>query len=273
MGSITTRDGTRIHFKDWGEGRPVVFSHPWPLNADVWDEQLFLLASEGFRAIAHDRRGHGRSDQSWSGNDMDTHADDLAALIEALSLEDAVLVGHATGGGEVTRYVARHGTSRVSGVVLVSAIPPLVLKTPRNPGGTPVEIFERLRHGLTRDRAQLYRDLSAPYYGANRPGTRVSQCVLDAFWSMAMSTGLKGAYDGIRVLSETDLTGDLGHIDIPALIIHGDEDQVVPIGASALRAAKMIKNAALEIYAGGPHGLTVTHRDRFHADLLEFLHN
>ncbi len=271
MNTITTRDGARIFYKDWGTGRPVVFSHGWPLNADVWDEQLLFFAENGFRAIAHDRRGHGRSSQTSGGNDMDTYADDLAALLEALDLEEVVLVGHSTGGGEVTRYLGRHGTKRVRGAVLVSAIPPLMLKTPANPEGLPIEVFDGLRNGLLRERSQFYRDLSVPFYGANRPGSTVSQALRDAFWRLSMQAGLKGAYECIAAFSATDLTADLARIDVPTLFIHGDDDQIVPIGASALSASRQVQGAILKVYAGAPHGLSATHKAELHADLLGFV--
>jgi non-heme chloroperoxidase len=269
--TITTTDGTVIYYKDWGTGQPVVFSHGWPLSADAWDDQLSFLGSNGFRAIAHDRRGHGRSSQPWDGNNLDTYADDLAELIEQLDLHDVVLVGHSTGGGEVTRYIGRHGTSRVAKVVLVGAIPPLMLKTDANPGGTPIEAFDQIRAGLTADRSQFYEDLSAPFYGANREGSTVSQGVRDAFWLMSMQAGLKGAYDCVKAFSETDLTEDLKRIDVPTLIVHGDDDQIVPIADSALMSSKIVAGAELKVYPGAPHGLTLTHKDQLNADLLEFI--
>ena len=268
---ITTADGVRIYYKDWGSGQPVVFSHGWPLNADAWDDQLLFLATNGYRAIAHDRRGHGRSSQPWHGNDMDTYADDLASLITSLDLRQVVLVGHSTGGGEITRYIGRHGTSRVAKVVLVGAIPPLMLKTKANPGGLPIELFDGLRSGVATDHSQFYKDLSEPFYGANRPGARVSQGVRDAFWLMSMQVGLKGAYDCIKVFSETDLTDDLKTIDVPTLIVHGDDDQIVPIADSAFLSAKLVPNATLKVYPGASHGLTATHKDQFNSDLLTFL--
>ena len=271
MATITTTDGTEIFYKDWGSGQPVVFSHGWPLNADAWDEQLFLVASNGFRAVAHDRRGHGRSGQPWTGNEMDTYADDLAQLVEALDLNDAILVGHSTGGGEVTRYIGRHGTARVAKAVLVGAIPPLMLKTDANPDGTPIEAFDEIRAGVAADRSQFYKDLSAPFYGANRPGSTVSQGTRDAFWLWSMQVGFKGAFDCIKAFSETDLTQDLQRIDVPTLIIHGDDDQIVPIGASAQRSSQLVKDSTLKVYPGAPHGLFATHRDEFNADLLAFI--
>lgn len=268
---VTTADGTRIFYKDWGTGQPVVFSHGWPLNGDAWDEQLLFVGSNGFRAIAHDRRGHGRSSQPWDGNDLSTYADDLATLIEALDLRDVVLVGHSTGGGEVTRYVGRHGTSRVAKVVLVGAIPPLMLKTEANPEGLPMEVFDGIRAGVLGDRSQFYQDLSAPFYGANRAGSTVSQGVRDTFWLQSMQVGIKGAYDCIKAFSETDLTEDLKAIDVPTLFIHGDDDQIVPIVAAAEKAVKIVPNGTLKVYPGAPHGLATTHRDQFNADLLAFL--
>jgi non-heme chloroperoxidase len=269
--TIITRDGVRLFYKDWGQGQPVVFSHGWPLNADAWDEQLMFLASNGYRAIAHDRRGHGRSSQPWAGNDMDHYADDLSDLIEALDLRDVVLVGHSTGGGEVTRYVGRHGTGRVARVVLVDAIPPLMLKTDANPGGLPIEVFDAIRAGVAGNRSQYFKDLAVPFYGANRADNTVTQGTLDMFWLWSMQAGIKAAYDCIEVFSETDLTDDLARIDVPTLIVHGDDDQIVPIADSALLSAKIVPNAILKVYPGGPHGLTSTHKDQLNADILEFL--
>jgi non-heme chloroperoxidase len=269
--TITTTDGTVIYYKDWGSGQPVVFSHGWPLNADAWDEQLDLVAANNFRAVAHDRRGHGRSSQPWNGNDMDTYADDLAELIEELDLRDVILVGHSTGGGEVTRYIGRHGTARVAKAVLVGAIPPLMLKTDANPGGLPIEVFDEMRESLAHDRSQFYEDLSFAFYGANREGSTVSQGVRDAFWMMSMQVGYKGTYDCIEAFSETNLTEDLKRFDVPTLIIHGDDDQIVPFADSAPLSSKIIPGAELKVYPGAPHGLMVTHRDQFHADLLEFI--
>jgi non-heme chloroperoxidase len=270
MTTITTRDGTEIFYKDWGVGRPVVFSHGWPLNADAWDQQLFFMASNGFRAIAHDRRGHGRSSQRWEGNDMDHYADDLSELIETLDLHDAMLVGHSTGGGEVVRYIGRHGTSRVSQAVLVGAVPPIMLKTPSNPGGLPIEVFDGIRHGVLTDRSQFYKDLSEAFYGANRPGSTVSQGIRDAFWLMSMQVGMKAAYDCVRQFSEIDFNDDLKKIDIPTLVIHGDDDQIVPIDDAGRLTAQIVSGAELKVYPGAPHGLSVTHTDKLNDDLLAF---
>ena len=270
MPTVTTTDGTTIFFKDWGSGQPVVFSHGWPLTADVWDGPANFMASHGFRAVAHDRRGGGRSSQPWEGNDLDHYADDLAAVIEHLDLREIVLVGHSTGGGEVTRYVARHGSSRVAKVVLLSAIPPLMLKSESNPEGLPMEPFNEIRAGVLADRSQYYQDLAFPFYGANREGAIVSKGARDAFWLMSMTVGLKGAYDCIKAFSETDLTEDLKMIDVPTLILHGDDDQIVPIEAAGLKSVKLIPNARLKIYPGGPHGLTGAHEQEFNDDLLAF---
>ncbi|MEA2234192.1 MAG: non-heme chloroperoxidase [Solirubrobacteraceae bacterium] len=271
MGRITTQDGTTIFYKDWGTGQPVLFSHGWPLNADAWDDQAVFVASNGFRAIAHDRRGHGRSSQPWDGNDMNTYADDLAELIEALDLHDVILVGHSTGGGEVTRYIGRHGTSRVAKAVLRGAVPPLMLKTEANPGGLPIEVFDEIRAGVTADRSQFYKDLSASFFGANRPGSTVSQGVRDAFWLQSMAAGLRGALECIKAFSETDFTDDLKQFDIPTLISHGDDDQIVPVGASALLSSKLVADSTLKVYPGAPHGLTGTFAEQFNTDLLTFI--
>jgi non-heme chloroperoxidase len=271
MPTITVKDGTQIYYKDWGTGQPVVFSHGWPLTADAWDAQMLFLGERGYRVIAHDRRAHGRSSQPWSGNDLDTYADDLAALVEALDLKDAVHVGHSTGGGEVTRYLGRHGTKRVAKAVLISAIPPLMLKTAANPGGLPIEVFDEIRANVRKDRAQFFKDLAAPFYGANRPGAAVSQGVRDEFWRECMQGGIKGIYDCIAAFSATDLTKDLEKIDVPTLFLHGDDDQIVPIGASALLAAKIVKNATLKVYPGSSHGICTVEADRVNADILEFL--
>jgi len=271
MGTITTRDGTEIFYKDWSAGQPVVFSHGWPLTADAWDVQMMFLGERGCRVVAHDRRGNGRSSQPWSGNDLDTYADDLAELIETLDLRDIVLVGHSTGGGEVTRYVGRHGTGRVAKLVLIGAIPPLMLKTDANPKGLPLKVFDELRASTLGNRSQFWKDLALPFYGYNRKGAKVSQGVIDAFWLQGMLGGIKGAYDCIKAFSETDLTEDLKKIDVPTLIVHGDDDQIVPIVASALLSSKIVKDATLKIYKGAPHGLATTMADKLNADLLEFI--
>jgi non-heme chloroperoxidase len=272
MAAITTKDGTSIYYKDWGTGRPIVFSHGWPLNSDSWEHQMLFLASRGFRCIAHDRRGHGRSSQPWSGNDMDTYADDLAALIETLDLNRTTLVGFSAGGGEVARYIGRFGSARIAKAALIAAVPPLMLQTLANPNGLPVETFDGIREKCLANRSQFYQDLaSGPFFGFNRPGTGPSQGTIDSFWAMGMQSGHKSAFDCIRAFSETDFTDDLGKIDIPTLVVHGDDDQVVPIGAAGLASSKLIAQAVLHVYPGAPHGLTHTHKDRLNSDLLEFL--
>ena len=269
--TVRSKDGTRIYYKDWGNGQPVLFSHGWPLSADAWDAQMVFLGQKGYRVIAHDRRSHGRSDQTWDGNDMDTYADDLANLIETLDLKDLVMVGHSTGGGEVAHYLGRHGTKRVAKAVLVGAVPPLMLKTASNPGGLDLSVFDGIRKGTYDNRAQFFKDLTMPFYGYNRPGAKVSEGVRDAFWLQGMMGGIKGQLDCIHEFSEVDYTADLKKIDKPTLFIHGDDDQIVPIGASALMAHKLVKGSTLKVYAGADHGLTVTHQDRFNADLLAFI--
>jgi non-heme chloroperoxidase len=271
MSTITTKDGTEIYYKDWGTGSPVVFSHGWPLDADAWDLQMMFLANNGYRVIAHDRRGHGRSGQPWNGNDMDTYADDLAALVQALDLKGATHVGHSTGGGEVARYIGRHGTKRVAKAVLIGAVPPLMLKTDANPAGLPLSVFDGLRASVLADRSQFFEDLSMPFYGYNKPDAKISQGVRDEFWREGMLVSIKGSYDCIKQFSETDFTEDLKKIDVPTLILHGDADQIVPIVAAGLLSAKIVKNATLKIYPGAPHGMCTTLADKVNADLLAFL--
>lgn len=272
MGIVTTRDGTEISYKDWGTGQPLVFSHGWPLNADSWEAQMVFLASRGYRCVAHDRRGHGRSSQPWDGNEMDAYADDLAALIETLDLRDAVLIGFSTGGGEVARYIGRHGTERVDKAALVSSVPPFMLKTADNPGGVPIDVFDELRAGSIADRSQLYRDLAdGPFFGANRPGANVSQGVRDAFWLQGLQSGHRNALACIKAFSETDFRKDLERFDIPTLVVHGDDDQVVPFSVGGQASAAMIEQATLKIYPGAPHGITDTHKEQLCADLLAFV--
>ncbi|PIF11668.1 alpha/beta fold hydrolase [Janthinobacterium sp. 13] len=271
VNSVTVKDGTVIRFKDWGTGTPVVFSHGWPLQGDAWEDQMMFLASHGYRVIAHDRRGHGLSSQPWQGNDMDTYADDLATLLDALDIKGATLVGHSTGGGEVARYIGRHGEKRVAKAVLVGAVPPQMVKSATNPGGLPMSVFDGIRAGVLADRSQFFKDLTVPFFGANRPGNKVSQGMRDTFWLQGMQCGIKNAYDCIKQFSETDFTADLKKISVPTLVVHGGDDQIVPIDASGKAAAKLIKNARLVIYEGAPHGLPATHKDRLNEDLLTFI--
>jgi len=271
MSTITTRDGAQIYYNDWGKGQPVVFSHGWPLSADAFEDQMFYLTSRGYRCIAHDRRGHGRSSQPWNGNDLDTYADDLAALVDTLDLKDAIHVGHSTGGGEVARYIGRFGTKRVAKAVLIGAIPPLMLKTPANPGGTPIEAFDQIRAGVQADRSQFFKDLSMPCYGYTRPGAQISEGVRESFWLQGTMAGFPASYFCINAFSETDLTQVLKRFEVPTLILHGDDDQIVPIGASALMSSKIVKGATLKVYKGAPHGLCTTRKDEVNEDLLAFL--
>jgi non-heme chloroperoxidase len=270
MATITVKDGTEIYYKDWGKGQPIVFSHGWPLSGEDWEGQMLFFGQRGYRVIAHDRRGHGRSTQTWDGNDMDTYADDLAALFEHLDLKDVIMVGHSTGGGEVTRYLGRHGTKRVAKAALISAIPPLMLKTEKNPTGTPLAVFDELRTALAANRPQFYKDITMPFYGYNRPGAKISEGIREHWWLQGMMGGVKAHYDCIKVFSETDLTEDLKKIDIPVLVLHSDDDQIVPIAAAGPMAAKLLKNPTLKVYHGLPHGMPATHADQINADLLAF---
>ncbi|MFC4527322.1 alpha/beta hydrolase [Dyella halodurans] len=271
MSTIITKDGTEIFYKDWGQGQPVVFSHGWPLTADAWDAQMVFLSSHGYRTIAHDRRGHGRSGQPSQGNDMDTYADDLATLIEKLDLKNVVLVGHSTGGGEVAHYIGRHGNARVAKLVLIGAVPPIMVKSENNPGGLPISVFDDIRRNVLADRSQFYKDLSSPFYGANRAGAKVSQGMRDSFWLQGMIGGLKGQYECIKQFSEVDYTSDLKKVEVPTLVIHGDDDQIVPIDDAGRLSAKIVKHATLKVYPGAPHGLTATHQDQVNQDLLTFI--
>jgi non-heme chloroperoxidase len=271
MSTITVKDGTSIYYKDWGKGQPIVFSHGWPLTADDWDTQMLFFGERGYRVIAHDRRGHGRSTQTWDGNEMDTYADDLAALTEKLDLKNAIHVGHSTGGGEVARFIGRHGTKRVAAAVLISAVPPLMVKTERNPAGAPISVFDGLRSQLAANRPQFYKDITLPFYGYNRPGAKISEGIREHWWLQGMMGGIKPHYDCIKAFSETDFTEDLKKFDVPTLILHGDDDQIVPIGAAALMSAKIVKNATLKVYPGFPHGMPTTNADQINADLLEFV--
>jgi len=270
MPTLTTKDGTHIYYKDWGKGQPIVFSHGWPLTADDWDGQMLFFGQQGYRVIAHDRRGHGRSTQTWDGNDMDTYADDLAALTDKLDLKNAIHVGHSTGGGEVARYIGRHGTKRVGMAVLISAVPPLMVKTDKNPAGAPISVFDNLRAQLAANRAQFYRDITLPFYGYNRPGAKISEGIREHWWLQGMIGGMKAHYDCIKAFSETDFTEDLKKFDVPTLILHGDDDQIVPIAAAGLMSAKIVKNAKLKVYPGFPHGMPATNADQINADLLAF---
>jgi len=271
MTTITTKDGTQIYYKDWGTGQPIVFSHGWPLSSDDWDAQMLFFGQNGYRVVAHDRRGHGRSTQTWDGNDMDTYADDLAQLTEQLDLTAAIHVGHSTGGGEVARYIGRHGTKRVAMAVLIGAVPPLMLQTKNNPGGSPISVFDDIRAGVAGDRSQFYKDLTLPFYGFNRPGAKVSEGIREHWWLQGMMGGVKPHYDCVKAFSETDFTEDLKKFDVPTFIMHGDDDQIVPIGASALLSSKLVKNATLKVYPGLPHGMCTTHADQINADLLSFI--
>jgi non-heme chloroperoxidase len=271
MPTITVKDGAQIYFKDWGAGQPIVFSHGWPLSADDWDSQMLFFGQRGYRVIAHDRRGHGRSSQTWDGNEMDTYSDDLAALFDALDLQNAIMVGHSTGGGEVARYLGRHGTGRVAKAVLIGAVPPLMLKSEKNPGGLPMAVFDSIRAGVASDRSQFYKELTLPFYGYNRPGAKISEGIRDRWWLQGMMGGVKAHYDCVKAFSETDFTGDLKKIDIPVLVMHGDDDQIVPIGAAGLLSAKILQHATLKVYAGFPHGMATTHADQINADILAFV--
>ena len=271
MPTITTKDGTQIYYKDWGKGQPIVFSHGWPLTGDDWDGQMLFFGQRGYRVIAHDRRGHGRSGQTWDGNEMNTYSDDLAALTEKLDLKSAIHVGHSTGGGEVARYIGRYGSKRVAMAVLISAVPPLMVKTEKNPAGAPIEVFDGLRAAYVENRAQFYKDITLPFYGYNRPGAKISEGIREKWWLQGMMGGMKAGYDCIQAFSETDFTEDLQKFDVPTLILHGDDDQIVPIGAAALQSAKLVKGATLKVYPGFPHGMPTTNADQINADLLTFI--